>query len=61
MSSRTDKDDKKRRKYWRTKLDLIKARSKLFCILYAPVIVTLLEIFADEYREYKAKHKNNNP
>ena len=61
MSTHTDKDDRKRRKYWKMKLDLIKARSKLFCILYAPVIVTLLEIFAEEYREYKAKHKHDNP
>ena len=59
MSTHTEKEDKKRRKYWRMKLDLIKARSKLFCILYAPVIVTLLEIFVDEYREYKSKNKGD--
>lgn len=58
MSTHTDKNDKTaKRKYWRVKFDLIKTRSKLFCILYAPVIITLFEIFLEEYREYKSKNK----
>lgn len=54
MSSHTDKDKKKLRKL---RLDLLKAKGKLFCVVYAPIILALLEIIVEEYQSYASKTK----
>jgi hypothetical protein len=49
--------DKNKKGNWKLKFDLIKTKSKLFCVLYVPVIISALEFLVDGYRAYSLKNK----
>jgi hypothetical protein len=58
MSLHTDKN---KRQNWKLKFELFKARSQIFCLLYAPVIISALELLVESYRVYSSKDKGGKP
>ena len=57
MNTHTDKEKKDNKKYWRLKFELFKTRSKMFCIVCAPIIITALEIFLEGYKAFRSNNR----